>query len=211
MKVHWLNLLLAVVILLPPVPFPEDFRKALRRSNAVPGGVRKLWQNWVDLVRAAFGVWLLNDVAITVDANQPGADFNAIAVKAAVLGLVLLPQVVRLYRNVQMLAPVLYLCGVTISLGGYDSNFIGEVLGLAWFQHLPVPGVFAVGVGWLFALGGKNLAYQLPAMAVAAAIAAYVIGPLEPLMLACGLILIPLVLSTLFRKRLWFAAGAAAA
>ena len=71
-------------------------------------------------------------------------------------------------------------------------------------------GLFAVGVGWLFAVGGQNLAYQLPAMAVAAAVAGYVLGPPGPLLLNCALILVPLLLSILFKKRLWFAASAPA-
>ena len=191
MKIHWLYLLVAVALLLPPIPFPADIRKTLRRRNVTNlWAAAKLWQNWADLARAAFGVYVLMELAIVVDSSSPpGVDFYALVLKATVLGLVLLTQTIRIFRNVQFLAPVFYLCGLTLMLGGWQS----------W------AGAFAVGVGWLFAVGGQNLSYQLPAMAVAAAVASYVLGPFLPLMLNCALILIPLILSLLFKKRLLFA------
>jgi hypothetical protein len=96
-------------------------------------------------------------------------------------------------RTVQILAPIFYLCGMTL--------MFGDIL----------QGAFAVVVGWLFAIGGKNLAYQLPAMAVALAAAGYVLGLALPLLvLNCLFIFVPLVLSIAFRKRLLFATAAPA-
>jgi hypothetical protein len=197
MKIHWLYLLLGLALLLPPIPFPANIRRTLRRRNAANlGAAVRLWQNWADLARAAFGVYVLMELAIVVDSSSsPGAEFSALALKAAVLGLVLLAQTIRMFHNVQFLAPVFYLCGLTLMLGGWQS----------W------GGAFAVGVGWLFAVGGQNLSYQLPAMAVASAVAGYVLGPTLPLMLNCALILIPLILSLLFKKRLLFASISAEA
>ena len=191
MKIHWLYLLVAVALLLPPIPFPADIRKTLRRRNVTDlWAAARLWQNWVDLIRAALGVYILTELAVVVaDSNKAGAEFNALALRATVLGLVLLTQTIRMFRNVQFLAPVFYLCGLTLMLGGMQS----------W------SGAFAVGVGWLFAVGGQNLSYQLPAMAVAVAVACPVLGPRDPLMVNCALILIPLILSLLFKKRLLFA------
>jgi hypothetical protein len=190
-SIKWFYLLLAVGLLLPRLPFSPGMWKGIRHSSHWhPGAIARVWQNWVDLIRAALGVYLLNQHAIVVtDAESPGADFKALALQATVLGLVLLVQMIRVPRTVQFLAPVFYLSGLTFILSGY------------------LPGAFAVGVGWLFAVGGKNLAYQLPAMAVALAAAAYILGPLLPLMVNCGLILIPLILSALFKKRLLFAAS----
>ena len=77
---------------------------------------------------------------------------------------------------------------------------------ITW-EDISWQGAFAVVVGWLFAIGGKNLSYQLPAMAVALAAAGYVLGLGPILMLNCALILLPLILGLLFRKKLIFAAS----
>jgi hypothetical protein len=191
MHIHWLSLLLALALLLPPIPFSPEMRKTLRRryvTNVL--AALRLWQNWVDLARAALGVYVLANWAIDVpDPTQSGGESVALLTKTAVLGLLLLAQTIRVFRTVQFLAPVFYLSGLTCFFGGWP----------------PEAGPFAVGVGWLFAAGGRNLSYQLPAMAVAVVAAGYVLGPLEPLVMNCGLILVPLVLSVLFKKRLLFA------
>jgi hypothetical protein len=90
-------------------------------------------------------------------------------------------------RKVQILAPIFYLSGLTLVLGGFHQ------------------GVFAVVVGWMFAIGGKNLAYQLPAMAVALVAAGSVLGLGLPLLLNSALILLPLLVAAFSRKRLVFA------
>ena len=147
----------------------------------------------------------LRSTQIQVQPNAPsGSELKALVLSGAVLGLVLLVQTVRKDRTVRLLAPVFYLCGVTLMMGGFESHNIFQM-------RIPIPlplsGAFAVMVGWLFAIGGKNLSYQLPAMAVAVAVAGYVLGPMVPLMLNAGLILFPIVLSLLFKKRLLFAAA----
>jgi hypothetical protein len=116
----------------------------------------------------------------------------ALGLEASFLAIVLLVQTVRRLRTFQILAPVFYLCGLTLALGG-------------WLQ-----GGFAVVVGWLFAIAGKNLAFQLPAMAVALATAGYVLGLALPVIIVnCVLIFVPFVLATLFKKRLLFVANPA--
>src|SRR5689334_6811409 len=126
MKTHWLYLALALALMLPPTPYPADFRKALRRSNVSnPAGVAWVWQNWLDLLRAAVGVFFLNEWASSVvDANKPGSELTELGLKAAVLGVVLLAQTIRVLRTVQLLAPVFYLCGLTLTMGGYQTYFL---------------------------------------------------------------------------------------
>jgi hypothetical protein len=188
-------LLVSVALLLPPIPFSAGFGKSLLslRRNSLANAVAalKVWQNWIDFARAAIGVYLLTQVALTADPKQPDSEFKVLALQAAILGAVLLAQTVRWIRKVQLLAPVFYLCGLTLILGGWP----------------PLQGAFAVAVGWLFAIGGKNLTYQLPAMAVALAAAGYVLGRDLLLMLNCALILFPPILGLLFRRKLIFAAS----
>jgi hypothetical protein len=187
---NWFSLLVALALLLPPIPFPSAFRKTLRRQKVADAwAVARLWQNWGDLARAALGVYVLMNWAFdTPDPARPGGESLALLAKTGVLGLAILAQTVRVFRSVQLLAPVFYLSGLTCFFGNW------------------IPGLFAVGVGWLFALGGRNLAYQLPAMAIAVLAGGYVLGaPLPTVVMNGGLILIPPVLAVLFRKRLLFA------
>jgi hypothetical protein len=206
--VKWVYLIAALVLLLPPLPISSALRQSLSRSrrngNFKADGAVLVWQNWADLVRAlvgtyAFTIWW----SMMTDTTKPGNDLANVALTGSVFGVALVVQTVRFLRGVQFLGPVFYLSGVTLIL----SMSPGGSTRWAIAQSLAQP-AFAVGVGWLFAVVGKNLAYQLPAMAVALATAGYVLGSggLPLLLLNCTLIFLPMVLSTLFRKRLLFAA-----
>ena len=207
MGIQWPYLIVAIALLLPPIPFSAGFRKSLlsfrRNSLANAVAAARVWQNWVDFTRAAFGVFLLTQLAFKPDPNQQDEGLKVLAIQAGILGIVLLAQTVRLLRNVQLLAPVFYLCGLTLMLSGWP-QFRGFQIALA---DITWQGAFAVVVGWLFAIGGKKLSYQLPAMAVALAAAGYVLGLGPVLMLNCALILVPPMLSLLFRRKLIFAAS----
>jgi hypothetical protein len=196
MKIQWLHLLIAVALLLPPAPFSAAFQKTLlsmrRNASASALGAACVWQNWVDFARAAIGVYLLTQRAVLTDSRQPGAELQGLAIQSGILGIVLLTQTVRMFRTVQFLAPVFYLCGITLMMGG-------NLFGGDYYQ-----GLFAVVVGWFFAIGGKNLSYQLPTMAVALGAAGSILGYGVPLMLNCAFILIPFFLAALFQRRLLF-------
>ena len=108
--------------------------------------------------------------------------------KAAILGIGLLLQVVRVRKKVLFLSPVFYLTGITLVLAGIPT------------------GPFAVFVGWLFAIAGKNPPYQLPVMGIALIVAGYVLGELFKPMFMCNVVLVfslP-VLGFLFQKPLIF-------
>jgi hypothetical protein len=196
MKIHWLYLFAALILLSPPLPYSAGLQRSILKFRSLPSAFAalRLWQNWVDLARAGLGVYLLTVLAIKVDVREPGAEFEALGIEALLLGLTILVQCVRILRTVQVLAPVFYLSGLTLTMGG---------------DYLQ--GSFAVVVGWLFAIGGKNLNYQLPAMAAALAAAGYVLGLDNHLYLNCALIFLPFVLSIVFRKRLLFAAASGTA
>ncbi|MFO1496852.1 MAG: hypothetical protein U1G07_00390 [Verrucomicrobiota bacterium] len=195
MIVQWPYLLVAMLLLLPPIPLSAAFQKSLvksrRKSLGSVSAVARVWQNWVDLVRASLGTLVLTQSSVQADPLQPVAEYQALGLYAAVLGVGVLVQTIRMLRTVQILAPVFYLSGITLALMD------------------PVQGLFASAVGWLFAVGGKNLAYQMPAMTVALAVAGYVLGLGPLLALNCGLILFPQVMSLLFRRRLLFVTSAA--
>jgi hypothetical protein len=97
---------------------------------------------------------------------------------------------VRTGREIQLIAPVFYLCGIAVVLPGY------------------LQGGFAAFVGWLFAIGGRRPAYQLPIMAFALAVVGCVLDftITLPLALAGGLIFLPVLLEFLFQRPLAFVA-----
>lgn len=166
-------------------------RKFLRSRRNVAASVRSLlgiWQNWADLIRAGAGVYLLTQFAVELNPEIKGAGTKALLLEAAILSVVLLFQVVRVGGGVRLVAPIFYLCGFTLALGGYAA------------------GGFAVFTGWLFAIGGRKPAYQLPIMGVALAGGGYLLDFNLRLVLACGLIFLPLFLAFMARQQLAFVA-----
>ena len=193
MNLTWPYLLVAVALLLPPVPFSQGFQRTLvkshRRNMGNVGSATRVWQNWADLLRAALGTYVLTHWALVSDPLQPDFEHKVLGACALVLGLGVLVQTLRMLRTLQIMAPVFYVTGVTLILGG------------------PLQGTFAVVVGWVFALVGKNLVYQMPAMAGALVAADLALGFRGlPLMVNVGLIVVPLLIAVLSRRRLLFAA-----
>lgn len=193
MIVEWLYLAVAVVLLLVPLPMKESERRYVMRSrrNATSNATLMLpmWQNWVDLVRAGVGAYVLVHLAIRADPAVAGAGTKLVALHGSVLAAGLLVQSVRVGEEFRLICPIFYLCGLTLVLSGYDV------------------GGFAVFVGWLFAVGGGRAAYQLPIMGVALAAGAYTLGNLQlPLILNVVLIFLPLFLAFVFRQPMAYVA-----
>lgn len=189
MTLRWVILAFSLVLLCAPTVLPAQFRKRLvpgRRSlHATVIGMLRAWPNWLDAARAFLGAYLLTQKAVTLDPADDSAAMTALLLESTILVAGLLIQILRAGGRFALLSPAFYLCGVTLVLPG-------------WFI-----GAFAVFVGWLFAAGGRNPAYLLPAMCVAAAVGGYILSGINlDLLLCVGLILLPLALGQLFRKPL---------
>ena len=187
MRIQWALMVLCLILLVPPLPLSASLRRFLKSRRNPTASLRSLlrtWQNWVDLLRAGAGAYLLTEFVVQMNPEIPESGTKALVLEGAVLGLALLFQTVRLGQGVQLVAPIFYLCGFTVALGGYAA------------------GGFAVFVGWLFTIGGKNPVYQLPIMGVALLAAGYLLDLNLRLLLACGLIFVPLVLAFLSRRPL---------
>lgn len=193
MNIQWPLFLLSIGLLLPPPRLSASLRKYLMKPRRdVNPSIHSLllcWQNWADLIRACVGAYLLTELAIQISPEVKGAAMKGLIIEAVVLSCAVLVQTLRIGPGFQLIAPVFYLSGITVILAGYAS------------------GGFAVFAGWLFAVGGMKPAYQLPIMGVALAVAGYVLGLGLPLILNCGLILLPLLGAFLFRKQLLFVAS----
>lgn len=192
MQIQTPLLCFCILLLVPPLPLSAAERKFLKSRRNQATSIRSMlgiWQNWADFARGGVGVYLLTQFAIEINPAVKSAGTKALLLESAILAVGLLLQVVRFRQGVQLIAPVFYLCGLTLVLAGYDA------------------GGFAVFAGWLFAVGIGSLAYQLPIMGVALGAAGYLLdSSLLHLMLACGLIFVPVVLGFLFQQQLLFVA-----
>jgi len=195
--INWFFLIIAALLLLPPPYLSRTQKKSIldprRHSSTRFGALFGAWQNWTDLIRALAGTVILLKLAISIAPEIKGAGTRGVLVEAVVLGLGCLIQVVRVgryvYSGIQFLGPIFYLTGVTMALAG------------------PYVGGFAVFTGWLFALGGGNIAYQIPVMAVALGVGGVFFGLSLDVILNGALIFAPLILEFLFRKRLLYIAA----
>lgn len=189
MTLHWSVLALSVVLLCLPTLLPAQFRKRLvpgRRSHhPTVLGTLLAWPNWMDAARAFLGAYLLMEKAVALEPADHAGAMTALLLKSTILAAGVLIQILRGGSKFALLSPGFYLCGITLVLPGWET------------------GAFAVLVGWLFTAAGKNPAYLLPAMCVAAAVGGYILSGISLYLFLCvGLILLPLVMSQLFRKPL---------
>jgi hypothetical protein len=195
MIIRWPTFWLALVLLAPPPLLSSELRRvvtSVRRNAAlsVPSLLRP-WQNWVDFVRASLGTWFLTKFAILPDPSKEVGP-KALLLQFALLGTALLLQTTRVdlkaprsEQKLQLMAPIFYLCGMTLLLSGLS-------------------GAFAVFVGWVFAIASKNPSYQLPAMAVGLIAGGFVFGLGLAVMLNIGLVVLPYFEAFVLRKRLVF-------
>jgi hypothetical protein len=195
MIIRWPWFLLALALLGPPPVFSSEIKRvvlsARRNATLKVASLARPWQNWVDLVRASLGTLVLTELAF-LPGLAKNAEKRLVLFQAACLAVVLLFQVMRVdtktsrpEQRLQLLAPVFYLCGLTLVLSGLS-------------------GVFAVFVGWMFALSSQNPAYQLPVMGVALMAGGYVFGLSLAWMSNVALIFIPFFGAFVLRKRLVF-------
>ena len=191
MQIEWTSLLLALVILLPTLPLSASAKRFLKsRRNATTSlqSVLCTWQNWADLIRATCGVYFLNEMAIRTIPEIKDGGMRALLLEGAILSFVLLFQIVRINQGLQFVAPVFYICGVTVILADYTI------------------GGFAVFVGWLFVIGCGRMIYQLPVMGLALVAAGALLDLNLRLALACGLVFLPLIMSFMYGQELAFVA-----
>ena len=189
MILHSPWLLAATAVLWPPMPTPRRLKLAFkepRTHSRDPVALFKSWRNWIDLVRSIAGVYLLTRFAVIADPDTPGGGLKAMMVIAGVICAGMLLQTVRFDGKVHFVAPLFYSSGLTLMLSGY------------------VTGGFALFVGWLFTMAGKNIQLQLPVMLVALAIGGFLLDRNLALIVNCALISIPLLLPVLFRQPLRF-------
>jgi hypothetical protein len=180
----------AVVALLW-LPIPANARRGSGRTGSPAevslGGMLRAWQNWADLTRSAGATFALLHLSIFFDPQDPSAATTAFLLQAGVLAAGVLAQIVRFSPELSFYGPLFYLTGLTAILPGN------------------VPGGFALILGWVFAVGARDIRYMLPATAAALLLAGFTLGSGgQRLLLCAGLIVAPALLAVIFRQRLCY-------
>ncbi len=124
--------------------------------------------------------------ALGVQTRQRGLTLKILAIKAAVVGVGILVQMIRSKLEINLLAPAFYLSGLSL------------------FFYGPISGGFAVAVAWMFALALNNPALVLPVAAVALGAAGYLIQEASIFTLALNVaaLLAPNFIALLYQKPL---------
>lgn len=181
-------LILATALLWLPFPnLNKRFRMRwllLRYSQPEAGKVVRSWQNYLDLLRAVVAAFVLLSFANHIEAN-PNARPELLWLPKMILLVGVVIQTVRLTSPPMLFAPVFYLGGLTLVLSGY------------------VEGGFAFLFGWAFAIGAKDVRWQLPVMGGFLVLVGFFNQNVTPwLIMNAGLIFLPLFLAILFKKPL---------
>ena len=190
MTLNWYFLLASAALLWWPTPLwvGPNFTRPDRDHQPRVIDLLLAWQNWVDLARSGAGVYLLRELSITVTSEAPQLKTKVLIIQGSILIMGVLLQIFGVRKKgLFLLAPVFYLNGLTLFLGDYAT------------------GGFAIFAGWMFAVAGRNLRLQLPAMAVALPLGGFLLGGINPgSMLNFALVILPLLLSLLLQKSLSF-------
>jgi hypothetical protein len=182
--------LAAIALLWVPVPVhPEQIPEGVpSAADATMGGLFRAWQNWIDLIRSSAATYALVHLAIKPDPTDPMSASSIPYLQAGVLGLGLLFQMARFNPELAFYSPIFYLTGLAVQLPGY------------------VPGGFALAFGWALAIGTRQPRFLLPASATMLMLAGYFVDHLTFwLAVTTALLLAPVALAVLFRRRAFFA------
>ena len=176
MTIDWLNLATAVVLLWFPMLLPREMLSRLdvrpQPPTIRPTWVLRRWQNWIDLVRAALGSWILVDLSFVILEGKAARPRLAFAIVGGILLVGVLAQSLRYRTKLLSILPVCYVTGLVV--GGLPPDmsaltvFVGWAFGFALRNIHPTPLILAITVGILsYAL--HHLA--LSSVAIAAVVA----------------------------------------
>lgn len=192
MTIHWHYLGLALLLLWFPMltgaRISYELSQPVVREVSLPQMLSLPW-NWVDILRAAAGTWILGNLAWTITASTPvavdAARNLALLIQAGVLGIGVLAQTLRFKRGLVVLGPVFYLSGITLVMTGWTT------------------GPFAAVVGWAVGLASRNARAVPGVTGLVLMIGGYFLGGFGPvLFLNLAILALPLLVATLSLRRL---------
>lgn len=142
---------------LSSVKLKEKMRQPARRHEAGLGSIMRAPINWIDLVRAAAGAWMIQHALPTNVAGQDDLTLAYQAVQLTVFSLAIILQVVWLDRQLRVIGPLFFLGGLSFVLCGPLVAGLSLALGLGcalMLQRLRLIFLLApvcfLGFGYLF-------------------------------------------------------------
>lgn len=184
MKVDPLSLALALVLLWTPVmlfvrqSMRDRLKNPIRNRSATIGRMLLTPLNWIDLARAAGGVWVLRELAITIEPGISGLGAPVFLVQAGVLAIGVLFQSIWHDEELIVLGPLFYIAGATGLLVSWQVGLFSILLGVTLAQMFS-------RLSWMFTI--------VPVLSVVFARLFGGIG--VPLAVAAGLYLLPLLIA----------------
>jgi len=151
MKVDPLSLAIALVLLWTPVmlfvreSMRDRLKNPIRNRSATIGRMLLTPLNWIDLARAAGGVWVLRELAITVDPGVTGVATLVLFVQAGVLAIGVLFQTIWHEEELIVLGPLFYIAGATVLLVSWQVGLFSVLLGVTLAQMFS-------RLSWMFTL-----------------------------------------------------------
>lgn len=144
-------------------------------------------RNWVDFFRGGVGAYGVMALAITPPADTTLAHTPTVSLQAAILGVAVFIQMVRLEGRFSLFAPIFFLQGIAFGVGGPLVGFLAMIGCWALSPMLPGPGaVLFVQGALVLSLGLLLHSTQEP----------------HPFLVMAVVTWVPVVLSVLFQKRL---------
>lgn len=151
MKVDPLLLALALVLLWTPImlfvrrPMRERLKNPIRNRSATIGRMLLTPINWIDAARAAGGIWVLHELAITVEPGVVGLGTLVLLFYAGALAIGVLFQTIWHDEELIVVGPLFYLAGATVLLVSWQVGLFSILLGVTLAQMFN-------RLSWMFAL-----------------------------------------------------------
>jgi len=174
------SLALAIMLLWTPLmvfvrpSMRERLKNPIRNRSATIGRMVLTPINWIDMIRAGAGVWVLRELAITAEPGVLGLGTLLIVVLSAILSIGILSQSVWHDEELIVIGPLFYLAGITAILLPWPVGLFAILLGVTLAQMFSrlhwafviVPmllGLFATAFGGIGLLLAVNcVLYVLP-------------------------------------------------
>jgi hypothetical protein len=107
----------------------EKLRKPIRRRDEGLASLLRCKLNWIDLIRSAFGGWLLRHEVLTYRNGQDELGLVYTVVLYAVLLIAVLAQMIWVDRPLRVIGPTFFLAGLTLAVSGPMIGGFALVLG----------------------------------------------------------------------------------
>lgn len=140
MKVDPLSLALALLLLWTPImlfvrqSMRDRLKNPIRNRSATIGRMILTPLNWIDMARAATGLWVLRELGVTIEPGVLGLGMLMLLVYAGVLAIGVLFQTIWHDDELIIMGPIFYIAGATVLLVSWQVGLFAILLGVTLAQ-----------------------------------------------------------------------------